>query len=218
MSGPTDTGSVVVTCTTVVWVRRMLVLFFIVIQRYEDDHLTCLGFFCFVNFRSPCEWRSPRFSVWSRRSRLWRTNSRRRRGWESHQPTNTRDALHSLEWNYLKSNGNICCVATFAILPTRVTRSSKRKLSSGQTTATAILLANKLVNKHTDSHLRHVSGQEERDEDVQGRLHGAEHRQSQNQQRRGRAERKPEAGSSGAGPDVTVTSRLWHHICLHCNI
>lgn len=59
-----------------------------------------------------------------------------------------------------------------------------------------------------------VTGQEERDKEVQGHVHRAEHRAGKNGARGGRAERKPEAGSSGAGTNVAMTTRQFYFLVI----
>lgn len=59
-----------------------------------------------------------------------------------------------------------------------------------------------------------VTGQEERDKEVQGHVHGAEHRSGKSGARGRRAERKPEAGSSGAGTDVAVTTCQFYFLII----
>lgn len=59
-----------------------------------------------------------------------------------------------------------------------------------------------------------MTGQEERDKEVQGHVHGAEHRSGKSGARGRRAERKPEAGSSGAGTDVAVTTCQFYFLII----
>ena len=49
-----------------------------------------------------------------------------------------------------------------------------------------------------------AAGQEERHQEVQGHVRGAEHHEGQNRERDGGAEREPEAGSSRSAPHVTL--------------
>jgi len=55
-----------------------------------------------------------------------------------------------------------------------------------------------------------VSGQEDRHQEVQEHVHGAEHHQGQAGEGHGRAEGKPEAGPPRAGPDVALKMALFH--------